>query len=363
MKLTKFKKLNFESYKPGKYEIPDLKKTRNVIKLSANESALGTSSKVKAILKNKISTSKYPDYTSKLLRKQISTKFNCDANKVICGSGSDEIIQMLCQLFLSKGDQVIVPQYSFLMYRIYSSISGAKVIFSKEENFKVSVDNIIKVVNKKTKIVFLANPNNPTGTYLNKKELIDLRKRLKKDILLVIDDAYYEYMKDKNYSSGLKIFKNYKNVFILRTFSKIYGLAALRIGWGFGDKKIIAALNLIKPPFNVNEIAQLCAIEALKDNKFIRKSIKHNLYWSKKIKKKLESFKIYSNKISANFLLLNFNRCRLSSTTIEKNLEKKGIILREMKTYGIYNHLRLTIGNVKENKIFLKEISKIFQNV
>ena len=192
---------------------------------------------------------------------------------------------MLCQLFLNKGDEVVVPEFSFLMYRIYASISGAKVVFSKENNFKISIDNVIKKVNKKTKIVFLANPNNPTGTYLDRNELNSLRKRLRKDILLVIDDAYYEYMRDKKYASGLKIFKNYKNVFILRTFSKIYGLAALRIGWGYGDKKIIDALNLIKPPFNVNEIAQICAIEALKDNKFINKSIKHNLYWSKKIKK------------------------------------------------------------------------------
>ena len=363
MRLSKFKKLKFQSYKPGKYEIPKLKSNRKIIKLSANESALGASPKVKAILRGNVSTSKYPDYTSKLLRKQISIKFNCDANKVICGSGSDEIIQMLCQLFLSKGDQVIVPKFSFMMYRIYASISGAKVVFSEEKNFKILVSDIIKKVNKKTKIVFLANPNNPTGTYLYKKELINLRKKLRKDILLVIDDAYYEYMKDRNYESGLNIFKNQKNVFILRTFSKIYGLAALRIGWGFGDKSIINALNLIKPPFNVNEIAQLCAIEALKDNKFINKSVKHNLIWSKKIKKTLEEFNIYSNKISANFLLLNFNRCKLSANKVEHKLEKKGIILREMKTYGIENHLRLTIGNITENKLFIKEIKSIFENV
>ena len=363
MKLTKFKSLKFQSYKPGKYEIPNSKKIKKIIKLSANESALGASPKVKTILRKNINTSKYPDYTSKLLRKQISIKFQCDSNKVICGSGSDEIIQMLCQLFLSKGDQVIVPEYSFLMYRIYSSISGAKVIFAKEKNYKISVNNIIKKVNKKTKIVFLANPNNPTGTYLYKNELINLRNKLRKDILLVIDDAYFEYMKDNKYSSGLDTFKNFKNVFILRTFSKIHGLAALRIGWGFGDKKIINALNLIKPPFNVNKIAQLCAIEALKDEKFINKSIQHNLYWCRKIKNKLEEFNIYTNKISANFLLLNFNQCKFSASVIEKKLEKNGIILREMKTYGIYNHLRLTIGNSVENKMFLKSVDKIFKNV
>ena len=356
-----FRKINIEAYKPGR---SILKKKKNVIKLSANESALGMSPKVLKILQSKnYKISKYPDSKAIDLRKSISSKFKCDFNKIICGSGSDEVIQMICQLFLKSGDEVIVPQYSFLMYRIYASIVGAKVVFSKEKNFRVSVENIIKKVNKKTKIVFIANPNNPTGTYLEKKELINLRKKLNNKILLVVDDAYDEYMKDKNYSSGLNIFKNKKNVFILRTFSKIYGLASLRVGWGYGDRKIIDALNMIKPPFNVNKIAQLCAIESLKDNKFITKSVKHNLFWSKKIKNSLEQFNIFCNKVSANFLLLNFDKCKLNANNVEKKLLKKGLILRDTKTYGIKNCLRLTIGNNSENKLFLKSINRIFKNV
>ena len=139
---------------------------------------------------------------------------------------------MLCQLFLRENDEVVVPQYSFLMYRIYSKIVGANVKLAKEIDFKVSVKEILKKTSKKTKIVFIANPNNPTGTYLTKNELLDLRRRLNKNILLVVDDAYFEYMKNKDYKSGIELFKNSKNVFILRTFSKIYGLASLRIGWG-----------------------------------------------------------------------------------------------------------------------------------
>ncbi len=356
-----FRKINIEAYKPGR---SILKKKKNVIKLSANESALGMSSKVLNILQSKnYKISKYPDSKAIDLRKIISSKFKCDFNKIICGSGSDEVIQMICQLFLKSGDEVIVPQYSFLMYRIYASIVGAKVVFSKEKNFRVSVENIIKKVNKKTKIVFIANPNNPTGTYLEKKELINLRKKLNNKILLVVDDAYDEYMKDKNYSSGLNIFKNKKNVFILRTFSKIYGLASLRVGWGYGDRKIIDALNMIKPPFNVNKIAQLCAIESLKDSKFINKSVKHNLFWSKKIKSSLEQFNIFCNKVSANFLLLNFDKCKLNANNVEKKLLKKGLILRDTKTYGIKNCLRLTIGNNLENKLFLKSINRIFKYV
>ena len=361
MTLPTFKRINIDAYKPGRSL---LGKKRKVIKLSANESALGFSPLVKKILKNKdIKISKYPDSKAKELRKLISRKFKCNPNQIICGSGSDEVIQMLCQLFLKPGDEVVVPEYSFLMYRIYASIVGAKIVYSKEKEFKVSVEEIIKKVTKKTKIVFLANPNNPTGTYLYKKELTDLRRRLSSRILLVIDDAYDEYMKDSNYSSGLNIFKNFKNVFILRTFSKIYGLAALRIGWGYGSKQIIDALNIIKPPFNVNKIAQLCAIESLKDKKFINKSIKHNLFWSKLIINNLKNHNITTNKVSGNFLLLNFSKCKFSAGNIEKKLQKKGLILRETKTYGIKNCLRLTIGNSLENKLFLKNINKIFTNV
>ena len=361
MTLPTFKRIKIEAYKPGR---SFLKKRKNVIKLSANESALGFSPRVNKVLKGKgIKISKYPDSKSHKLRKLISKKFRCDFNKIICGSGSDEVIQMLCQLFLKPGDEVVVTKYSFLMYRIYSSIVGAKVVFSKEKKFKVSVSEIIKKVSKKTKIVFIANPNNPTGTYLYKNELINLRKKLNNKILLVIDDAYDEYMKDKKYSSGLKIFKNYKNVFVLRTFSKAYGLASLRVGWGYGSREIINALNVIKPPFNVNRIAQLSAIESLKDKKFLDKAVKHNFFWAKLIKNYVKKYNITTNKVSGNFLLLNFGKCKLSADKIEKKLQKRSLILRETKTYGIKNCLRLTIGNTRENKIFLNTINIILKNV
>ena len=361
MVLPTFRNIKIKAYKPGKSL---LKKKSNIIKLSANESALGVSFRVKKILNNNnCQISKYPDSKAQDLRKSISKTFKCDFNKIICGSGSDEVIQMLCQLFLKTKDEVIVPEYSFLMYRIYVSIIGAKVVYSKEKDFKVSVDEILKKVNKKTKIVFLANPNNPTGTYLNKKELINLRNKLNHRVLLVVDDAYNEYMKDKNYSSGLDIFKNTKNVFILRTFSKIYGLASLRIGWGYGDKKIIDELYKIKPPFNVNKIAQVCAIEALKDKEFVKKSVKHNILWSIKIKRELEKYKISTNKIGPNFFLLNFNKSKISANKVEKKLEDSGIILREMRSYGIKNCLRFTIGNKKENVFFINKMKSIFKNV
>ena len=358
MTQLKFRKINIESYRPGK---STLGKIKNLIKLSANESALGVSSRVKKLNLKNINIEKYPDSKCKELRSQIAKNFRCDFNKIICGSGSDEIIQMICQLFLNKNDEVILPKYSFLMYRIYAKIVGAKIIFSKEKNFKICVDDIIAKTSNKTKIIFLANPNNPTGTYLNFKELKNLRKKLNKKILLVIDDAYFEYMTQKDYVSGLKLFKNNSNVFILRTFSKVYGLASLRVGWGYGPKKIVDELYKIKPPFNVNKIAQLSAIESLKDYKFIKKSVQHNLKWSVKIKKFLENKNIKTNKIAANFFLLDFDSCKKSAKYVAKKLENKGIILRSMENYKMKNKLRMTIGSTAQNIKFIKEIKNILR--
>ena len=305
--------------------------------------------------------SKYPDGKAKNLRKEISKKYKCDFEKIICGAGSDEIIQMICQLYLKPSDEVIVPQYSFLMYRIYAQIVGAKVVFSKEENFKVSINEIIKKVTRKTKLVFIANPNNPTGTYLTRAELIDLRMKLNKNILLVLDDAYFEYMKNKDYKSGLDLFKNKDNVVVIRTFSKIYGLASLRVGWGHGPKKIISAMNLIRPPFNVNQVAQMAAIEALKDRNFINQSVKHNITEANKVRNVLEKLKIFSNEVTANFLLLNFDKCKFSANYIFNKLQLKGIILRSTEDgYNIKNKLRLTIGSKKENMRFITTIKAIF---
>ena len=358
MVTPKFKKFEIEAYKPGKSKVRKLKK---VIKLSANESALGISPKAKRLISNKkMILDKYPDGKSQVLRKAISKKYNCDFNKIICGAGSDEVIQMLCQLYLNPKDEVIVPEYSFLMYRIYAKIVGAKVLFAKELNFKVSTKEILKKISKKTKMVFIANPNNPTATYLTKKEILELRNKLNKNILLVVDDAYSEYMTNKDYTSGLDLFRNRDNVFILRTFSKMFGLASLRVGWGYGSKKIIDTLNIIKPPFNVNGIGQLAAAESLKDKKFISKSIKHNLFYANKLKKFLEIYNISTNKISANFLFLNFDQSKISAKYLYEKLKQKGIILRStVDGYGIKNKLRLTIGSNEENLKFMNAVKGI----
>ena len=333
------------------------------IKLSANESALGPSPKAKKeYIKVSKSFARYPDTNGTFLRETLSKKFKLDKNRIVLGSGSDQIFELICKAYLKKGDEVIVPKYSFIIYRIYSKMNGAKVIYSNENNFTVSVKDILKKVTTKTKVVFLANPNNPTGTYVTKKDLLFLRKKLRSNILLVVDDAYFEYVKQKNYSSALKLFSNFKNVVMTRTFSKIYGLAGLRVGWGYGSKQIVDALNVIKPPFNVNGIAQLAATESLKDKAFINKSIRHNLLYSEKIKKFLETYNIFSNSVSANFLLLNFEKCRYSAKFLYEKLKNKGIILRSTEDgYHIKNKLRLTIGSKKENLKFMSVIKQVLK--
>ena len=237
---------------------------------------------------------------------------------------------------------------------------GAKVRYAKEENFKPSVQSILDQVSRKTKIVFLANPNNPTGTYLDKFEILKLRKKLRSDILLVIDDAYYEYINDQNYSSGIQLFSKSKNVIVTRTFSKIYGLAGLRIGWAYGSKEIIKKLYEIKPPFNVSRPALFAATQAIQDSKWLNKAINHNNFWAEKIYETLDEIGIATNKTNVNFFLLNFDFVNQSANQVFNKLANSGILVRQMDVYNIKNSLRVTIGNSEENKKFISVLRKIF---
>ena len=292
MKLPRAKIINTERYIAG---LSTLKNKSNPIKLSANECALGPSPKaVKEYNKISKSFKRYPP-DGEFLRKVLAKKFKLEASRIILGSGSDQILELICKAFLSKNDEVIVPEYSFVVYRIYSKLNGAKVIYAKENNLTISINNILSKVTKKTKIVFLANPNNPTGTYISKKDLKLLRKKLRSNILLVVDDAYFEYIKRKDYNSGLDLFSKSKNVVVVRTFSKIYGLAGLRVGWGYASKQIIKDLNIIKPPFNVNRPALYAAAASLLDSLWLKKEIKYINKWRKIMFKKFMNMKIETN--------------------------------------------------------------------
>ena len=356
MRLPKSNKIIAMKYSVGLSQFKD--KVAKV-KLSANESALGPSPKaISEYLKMSKNFKRYPDSDSISLRKALAKKFKLDLNKIILGSGSDQILELICKAFLRKGDDVIVPKYSFLIYRLYSRINGANVLYSNEKNFTVSIEDILKKVTKKTKIVFIANPNNPTGTYISKKKLLLLRKKLRSNILLVIDDAYFEYVKQKDYTSGLRLFSNFKNVLITRTFSKIYGLAGLRVGWGYGSKEIINSLNLIRPPFNINSPALSAAEAAIKDNTWLNKEIKHVNKWNDKLYKEFKKLNIGTNKSFTNFLLINFDKIKKNSNKVFKFLANAGILVRKMNSYGIKNSLRVTIGKNYENKKLILKIKK-----
>ena len=358
MKLPQPRKIIAEKYVAG---LSLFKSRRSPIKLSANESALGPSPKaVKSYSSIGKGFVRYPDSDGTYFRKVLAKKFKLKRDRIILGSGSDQIFELVCKLFINKGDEVIVPEYSFIIYRIYSRMFGAKVRYAKEENFTPSVETIMNCVNKKTKIVFLANPNNPTGTYLNKDEVLILRKKLRSDILLVIDDAYFEYIKDPEYSSGIDLFSKSENVIVTRTFSKIYGLAGLRIGWGYGPKKLIKKLYEIKPPFNVSRPALFAATQAVLDTKWLNKAIEHNNFWAEKIFDVIDEIGIATNRTNVNFFLLNFDFVNQSANKVFNKLANSGILVRQMDVYGIKNSLRVTIGNSKENKKFISVLRKIF---
>tara|TARA_Y100000741_G_scaffold357960_1_gene336467 strand:- start:202 stop:1281 length:1080 start_codon:yes stop_codon:yes gene_type:complete len=359
MTQPKIRNIKVERYIGG---LSKYKKIRNPIKLSANESALGPSPKaIRAFEKDKNKIYKYPESDANTLRNVLSKKFKLKKDRIICGSGSDQIFDLICKLFLKPGDEVIVSKFGFIMHRIYASLHEAKVSFAKEKNYKISVNEILKKVSRKTKIVFIANPNNPTGTYLSKNKMLELRKKLRSNILLVVDDAYFEFMNKNDFVSGLDLFKNKSNVIITRTFSKIYGLAGLRLGWGYSSKKIIEAMHQIKGPFNVNRAALAAGVEALKDNKWTNKAIRHNTIWSEKIFSVLNKNKIITNKPSANFFLMNFNKSKINADQVFKKLSKKRLILRKMTQYKIPNSLRLTIGNKQTNEYFIKCVKEIFR--
>jgi len=357
MTLPKPKTVNVDLYIGG---LSNIQNVSNPVKLSANESALGPSPKVLEIFKSGFNLKKYPDGKSSKLKETIAKKFSINEDQILIGSGSDEIISLICQSFLNKDDEVIMSEDSFLMYRIYSQLNSAVVRFAKNQNNKFSVSETLKLVTNKTKIVFIANPNNPSGTYINSDELMKLRKNLPENILLMVDDAYAEFVTKNDYKSGLDIFKNSKNTVVSRTFSKIFGLANLRLGWGYGSKEIIEAANLFRPPFNISGIAEKAGCAAILDDEWIKKNVEHNEKWSKIIFEKISSKNIITNDPVANFFLLNFDNAKLNSEQAFDIFINNKILLRKMNTYGIKNSLRVTIGTDEENKTFLDILDKNF---
>ena len=355
------KKINsVVKYEAGLSKLADKKK---IFKLSSNENSFGASFKVKKILSkldNKVF--RYPDPQGTKLKKAISKKYKVNKNNIICGNGSDEILATIAKIFSGPGDEILFSEYGFLMYPIASQLAGAKGIKVKDINYRNSLKNFTKAITKKTKIIFIANPNNPTGTYLNNKELKDFVSKLPKRILLVIDSAYAEYVNRKDYSSGFDFVKKNKNVIMTRTFSKIYGLAGLRLGWAYCPKYIVDIFNKVRLPFNINLAAIEAGVAALSDNKFYLKSVKHNSYYLEWLKKEIINLGLIPIPSVANFILVKFpGKGKFTAKNVNNYLLSKGIILRGVEAYGLKDFLRISIGKKNELASLIKFLKIYFK--
>jgi histidinol-phosphate aminotransferase len=336
--------LKISAYVPGKSSLND---DLQYIKLSSNESPLGASPKAMAALGGlKDNLASYPDASSIGLRKALSDVHELPIEKLFVGAGSDEILHLLAQAYLGAGDEAIITQYGFLMYPIVTNGAGAAPVYAMDSDYRVDVDAILDAVTAKTKMVFLANPNNPTGTYIDASELTRLHGGLRNDILLVVDSAYAEYVSATDYSAGQELVSETDNVVMVRTFSKM-GLAALRIGWMYGSAAIIDVLNRLRGPFNINMGAQLAGEAAVRDIEFTKKLNAHNAKWRAWLNAEIASNTIRVLPSEGNFILALFNdeEGGLSASAANAALLSAGIIVREMGAYGLPNALRISIGS------------------
>ena len=326
-----------------------------IIKLSSNENAFGPSPLAEAAYANAAGKLHlYPDGSYKKLREAIAKLHGLKSDKIICGAGSDEIISLLCLAYAGPGDEVLYSQHGFLMYPISAKAVGATPVFAKETNLTSDVDALLEKVNKSTRILFLANPNNPTGTYLSKNKLTLLRQKLPDNIILVIDAAYAEYATRTDYSPGIDLVDNYENVVMTRTFSKIYGLGGVRLGWAYCSTKITDILNRIRGPFNVSTPAVEAGTAALSDIKFINKTRVHNDKWLAWTHKEVLKLGLQAPNSAGNFILVQFpsgaNKSKNMAESANAFLQNRGIIVRRMLAYGLPDCLRISIGRENEMK-------------
>ena len=305
---------------------------------------------------------RYPPQVSEELISAISKRYSLAKNKIILGNGSDELISILAQTFLNSNDEAIYTEFGFLQFPQAISIAGAKGVVANDVKFTANVNNILSKINKKTKIIFLANPNNPTGTFIPKEEVIRLHKSIPSNILLVYDAAYSEYVVDNDYLDGSALADANENVIMLRTFSKLHGLASLRLGWGYASEKIIDNLMKVRGPFSVNTAAIMAGVAAIEDLEFQKKSVQHNIKWMSWFKKELQSINLDFQSSITNFVLIRFPSNRYNAQNAESFLASKGILVRGMKVYGLSNHLRVSIGNEEENLKFIKELKAFLAN-
>ncbi len=340
-----------EAYVPGKGKAPPGVKLH---KLSSNETPLGPSPKAIAALRALDELERYPDGAATHLREAIATRYGLDINRILCGAGSDELLSLLAYAYLGPGDEGIFTAHGFLVYRIAILAAGARPVVVPEKDFTADVDAILAAVTPATKIVFLANPNNPTGSYLPFEAIKRLQAGLPGHVLLVLDAAYCEYVRRNDYSAGMELAGEAQNVVITRTFSKIHGLASLRIGWLYAPVAIVNALNRIRGPFNLNAAAIAAGAAALQDRAHEESSIAHNLLWLERMQGAIEALRLKVSPSVANFLLIHFPAAPgRGAAEADAFLTARGVILRRVSAYGLPDCLRLTIGSEEANAAVL----------
>jgi len=341
--------LDIEAYVPGKSAAPGVAK---VHKLSSNETPLGPSPKaIEAYRALAGALEFYPDGGSTQLREAIAAKYGLDAGHILCGAGSDEILSLIANAYIGPGDEGLMSEYGFLVYPIAIRAAGGTPVIAKERAYRTDVDAMLKAVTERTKVVFLANPNNPTGTYLPFSEVKRLHAGLAPHILLVLDAAYAEYVRRNDYASGLELVATSDNVVMARTFSKIYGLANLRIGWLYGPAHVVDALGRIRGAFNVNGAALTAGVAAIADDAHVAAALAHNDRWLPWLAAELAALGLTVTPSVGNFLLLHFPQEKgKTAKEADAYLSARGLILRAVGSYGLPHALRLTVGSEEANR-------------
>lgn len=347
-------------YQPGK-PIEEVKRElglKEVVKLASNENPLGPSPKASSAIRQAASkVNRYPEGACFYLRKGLTKKLGVASGNLIFGNGSDEIIDIIVKTFSAPGDEVLTSDTTFLEYKIIAEQNNRSARCVPLKNFRYDLDKIKSGISPRTKIIFIANPNNPTGTYLTRQEADDFLKGLPSDIVVVFDEAYFEFVNKRDFPLTLNYLKEEnKNVIILRTFSKIYGLAGLRIGYGIAKEDFIRYMEGARQPFNVNYLAQEGALASLKDTAFVDKTKKVVSEGKRYLYGELEKLGLDYIPSVTNFILIDLKQ---DGFAIFNKLLKKGVIVRDMRQYGLNNFIRVTIGTKRENEIFIRELKKI----
>ncbi len=349
--------LDIDAYVPGRSSAPG---AARVFKLSSNESPLGPSPKaIAAYNAAGKHLEDYPDGSAADLREAIGRVFGLDPGRIVCGAGSDDLLNLLARAYLGDGDEAIHTTHGFLVYPIATRGTGATPVIAPEIEYTAHVDEILKRVTPKTKMIFLANPNNPTGTYVPFDEVKRLHNSLPPHVLFVIDAAYAEYVQRNDYESGIELVATSDNVVMTRTFSKIHGLAGLRLGWLYGPAHVVDAVNRIRGPFNVNLPAIAAGIAAIEDTAHQDYSREHNSKWLPWLSNEIGKLGLKVTPSAANFILIHFPPDQgRTAKDADAFLLKRGLVLRQVGAYKLPNALRMSVGTEEANRLVVQALAE-----